>query len=158
MLSARTITGIAVWSIAGAAALPLSLFAAPVIEAAAWPVIDRQSVEFEVGDRTSGRMCWTWRWYKRRYAQPIVTSWAIQVDGTAVEFPTVVQREESQQVLRNPTAAPLGWGYQNLCTPVPTDLDRAKGVVIRGQINYRMPHNLWTLWYDMPPVIVPPVP
>jgi hypothetical protein len=158
MPSARTLAAITVWGLAGAAGAPLFLYATPMLEARMAPVLTDQSVDIADDDRSPGRMCWTWRWVKARYAQPIVVSWSITVDGTAVEFPAITERQRDGQVLRSPQASQVGPGCNDLCVVIPKDLDRVVGLTIKGQINYRMPHALWTIWQELPVVRVPPLP
>lgn len=159
MLSTRTVTAVVVWAIAGMMGTGLFLYATPFLEARYAPVLVDQKVQVDDDDRTSGQMCWTWSWVKQRYAQPIALSWSITVDGTAVEFPAVTIRQRDGEVVRSPaTAAALGPGSNDLCTKIPQDIDGLKGIVIRGQINYRMPHGLWTVWQELPVVRVPPWP
>lgn len=158
MLSIRTVTAVGVWATAGVFGTSLFLYATPVLEAQMAPVLSEQRVEVEPEDRSPGRVCWTWHWYKNRYAQPIAVSWAITVDGAAVEFPAITERQRDGQVLRNPQASQLGPGKNDLCVIIPRDLDRVPGLIIRGQINYRMPHGLWTIWQELPIVRVPPLP
>ena len=157
MLSARTVTAVAVWATAGVFGTALFLYATPAIEAELAPVLTDQRVEFDSADRSAGRMCWTWYWNKNRRAQPIAVSWAITVDGTAVEFPAITERQRDGRVLRNPQASQLGPGKNDLCVIIPRDLDRVPGLIIKGQINYRMPHGLWTIWQDLPVIRVPPL-
>ncbi|TCR64703.1 hypothetical protein [Bosea sp. BK604] len=157
MLSARTAAAVGVWATAGVVGTIMFVFGTPRLEAAFAPVLSEQRVEFEPGDRTPGRMCWTWYWVKVRYAQPIVVAWTITVEGTAVEFPVITARESDGEVLRNPETSALGPGRRDLCAAIPTELDQVKGLIIRGQINYRMPHGLWTIWQELPSVRVPPL-
>ena len=159
MLSARTVAAVGVWATAGVVGTALFLYATPMLETRFAPVLVDQRVETDADDRSPGRMCWTWHWNKVRYAQPIVVSWSITVEGTAVEFPAITERQRDGEVLRNPTTSSLGPGRNDLCAVIPADLDRIKtGLLIRGQINYRMPHGLWTLWQELPGVRVPPLP
>jgi hypothetical protein len=158
MLSARAVAAVVVWSVAGVAGSALFLYATPRLEAQMAPVLSSQSIRIDPGDRAPGRVCWTWSWVKNRFAQPISVSWTIMVDGTSVEFPAVTERERDGQVLRDPKASSLGPGQNDLCAPIPTHLDRIPGLTIRGQINYRMPHGLWTIWQELPVVRVPPLP
>jgi hypothetical protein len=158
MLSTKSIAAVAVWASAGMIATTLFLYATPMLEAKLAPVLTDQSVEIDEDDRTPGRMCWTWKWVKARYAQPVVVSWSITVEGTAVEFPAITERQRDGAVLRYPQASSIGPGRNDLCVVIPIDLDRVAGLVIRGQINYRMPHGLWTIWQELPSVRVPPLP
>ncbi len=158
MLSARTATAVGVWATAGVIGTTLFLYATPALEVRIAPVLTNQAVEFDGDDRSPGRMCWTWTWTKARYAQPIVVSWAITVDGTAVEFPAITERRRDGQVLRNPQASSIGPGRNDLCVSIPQDIDRVPGLTIRGQINYRMPHGLWTIWQELPVIRIPPLP
>lgn len=155
MLSARTAAAVLVWSVAGAIGSALFLYGTPMLEARMAPVLSSQHVEIDDDDRSPGRMCWTWFWTKNRYAQPIAVSWSITIDGTSVEFPAITERQRDGQILRNPQASALGPGRNDLCVVIPTDLDRVPGLTIRGQINYRMPHGLWTIWQELPVVRVP---
>ena len=157
MLSARTAAAVVVWSVAGAVGSALFLYGTPMLEASIAPVLSDQHIEIDADDRTPGRMCWTWHWTKNRYAQPIAVAWSITVDGTAVEFPAIAERQRDGQILRNPQASALGPGRNDLCVVIPSDLDRVPGLIIRGQINYRMPHGLWTIWQELPIVRVPPL-
>lgn len=158
MLSAKTVAAIIVWTIAGVAGSALFLYGTPMLEARLAPVLSSQGIRVDPGDRTPGRVCWTWSWFKNRFAQPISVSWTIMVDGTSVEFPAVTERERDGQVLRDPQASSLGAGQNDLCAPIPSHLDRIPGLTIKGQINYRMPHGLWTIWQELPVVRVPPLP
>lgn len=158
MLSARTAAAVGVWATAGLFGTALFLYATPMLEARFAPVLTDQRIEFDDDDRTPGRMCWTWHWNKVRYAQPIVVAWSITVEGTAVEFPAITERQRDGQVLRNPQASSLGPGRNDLCVTIPKELDKVPGLTIRGQINYRMPHGLWTIWLELPVVRVPPLP
>ncbi len=158
MLSVRTVTAVGVWATAGLFGTALFLYATPALEAQLAPVLSDQRVEVDHADRSPGRVCWTWYWNKVRYAQPIAVSWAITVDGTAVEFPAIAERQRDGQILRNPQASALGPGRNDFCVVIPSDLDRVPGLIIRGQINYRMPHGLWTIWQELPVVRVPPLP
>lgn len=155
--SIRVMTAFIVWSIAGVGGGALYLFATPRLEALLAPVLVDQRVEIEPGDRTPGRMCWTWYWTKVRHAQPVVVAWSITVEGTAVEFPAIVQRERNGDVVRNPQTAALGPGRNDLCVTIPAEIDKVPGLTIRGQINYRVPHGGWTIWQDLPVVRVPPL-
>lgn len=129
MLSARTATDAAVWASAGVRGTGLFLYATPMLEARMAPVLSDQHVEVDADDRSQGRI-----WVKNRYAQPIVVT--IMVEGTAVEFPTITQRQRDGR-----------WGPADngLCAAIPVDLDRVLGPTVRGQINYRMPAGLWTI-------------
>ncbi|MEN5084243.1 hypothetical protein ABE438_17320 [Bosea sp. TWI1241] len=158
MLGARTVAAVAVWAVAGIIGTTLFLYATPMLEARFAPVLTEQRVEIDQQDRSPGRMCWAWYWTKVRYAQPIVVSWSITVEGTAVEFPAITERQRDGAVLRNPQASALGPGRNELCVVIPVDLDRVPGLIIRGQINYRMPHGLWTIWQELPQIRVPPLP
>jgi hypothetical protein len=130
----------------------------PRIEAYLAPVLVDQRIEIDGTDRSAGRMCWTWFWNKVRYAQPVVVSWSIGVDGTTVVFPLITERERDGQVVRNVQPASLGLGHNDLCVVIPQDMDHVTGLTIRGQINYRVPHGLWTIWQELPVVHVPPLP
>lgn len=158
MLSARSAAAVGVWATAGVIGTTLFLYATPMLEARLAPVLTHQRVEVDADDRTPGRMCWTWHWVKARYAQPVVVSWSIAVEGTAVEFPAITERQRDGQVLRNPQASALGPGKNDLCVMIPADIDRIPGLTIRGQINYRMPHGLWTIWQELPVIRIPPLP
>lgn len=157
MLSARTVAAVGVWATAGIFGTALFLYATPMLEARLAPVLTEQSVEFDPEDRVPGRMCWTWRWNKVRYAQPLVVSWSILVDGTAVEFPAITERQRDGTVLRSPQTSSLGPGRNDLCVVIAKEIDRVHGLTIRGQINYRMSHGLWTIWQELPAVRVPPL-
>lgn len=157
MLSASTIAAIAVWASAGVIGSGLFLYGTPMLEAKLAPVIVDQKVETDPDDRSPGRMCWTWTWDKVRYAQPVVVSWSIAVEGTAVEFAAITERQRDGSLIRNPQPTPLGPGRNDLCVVIPAELDHVSGMTIRGQINYRVPHGLWTIWQDLPVVRVPPL-
>ena len=157
MLSTRTAAAVMVWSVAGAIGSGLFLYGTPMLEARMAPVLSDQRVETDADDRTPGKMCWTWHWTKNRYAQPIAVAWSITIDGTSVEFPAIAKRQRDGQILRSPQASALGPGRSDLCVVIPADLDRVPGLIIRGQINYRMPHGLWTIWQELPVVRVPPL-
>lgn len=157
MLSARAITAVAVWSAAGILGAGLFLYATPMLETKMAPVLSDQRIETDADDRSPGRMCWTWHWVKNRYAQPIVVSWTISIEGTAVAFPAITERQRDGQVLRYPETGSLGPGRNDLCVVIPADLDKVPGLTIRGQINYRMPHGLWTIWQELPMLRVPPL-
>ena len=158
MLSTRTATAVVVWATAGIIGTGLFLFATPALEARYAPVLSDQQVDVDATDRTPGQVCWTWSWIKKRYAQPIVSSWSIVVDGTAVEYPAITRRQRDQEIVRDIRPAALGPGSNDLCVIIPAELDHLKTLTIKGQINYRMPHGLWTIWQDMPEVKVPPLP
>jgi hypothetical protein len=158
MLSIKTVTAFGVWATAGVVGSMLFLYVTPSLEMRMAPVLSEQHVEIDDDDRSPGRMCWTWFWVKNRYAQPIAVSWTIAIDGTAVEFPAITERQRDGQVLRNPQASQIGPGKNDLCVVIPKDLDRVNGLTIKGQINYRMPHGLWTIWQELPVVRVPPLP
>jgi hypothetical protein len=158
MFSRGTIAAIGVWAMAGAVGSGLFLYGTPMLEAKLAPVLRDQRIEIDADDRSPGRMCWTWVWNKVRYAQPVVVSWSISVEGTAVEFSAITERQRDGEVIRNLQPTPLGPGRNDLCVMIPADLDRVKGLTIRGQINYRVPHGLWTIWQDLPVVRVPPLP
>lgn len=157
-MRAKTFAAVAVYSLAGSIGLPLWLYASPRIEAILAPVLTHQQVEFDSDDRTPGRFCWTWKWVKTRPAQPIVSSWALVVDGNAVEFPVVTSRQRDGEVLRAINPAPEGPGQNDICVTIPPDLDRSPGLRVKGQINYRTTHEFWTIWQDLPEIIVPPLP
>jgi hypothetical protein len=158
MFHPKTLVALGVYTIAGAFGLILFIYATPRIEAVMAPVLADQKVEFDDDDRTPGKMCWTWSWNKVRYAQAVTLAWSMTVEGTAAEFPTIAERQRDGETLRYPQTAGLGPGRNDLCVNIPADLDKVKGLVIRGQINYRMPHGLWTIWQDLPAVRVPPLP
>jgi hypothetical protein len=158
MLSTKTIAAVSVWATAGIVGTTLFLYASPALEARLAPVLVDQRIEIDDADRSPGRMCWTWHWTKRRYAQPVVASWSISIDGTAVEIPAVTERERDRTVVRNPQTHTLGPGRNDLCVSIPDTFDRVNGLTIRGHINYRMPHGLWTIWQELPVVRVPPLP
>lgn len=158
MMSAGTVAAIAVWSTAGLIGSGLFLYGTPMLEARLAPVIIDQKVETDADDRSPGRMCWTWTWNKVRYAQPVVVSWSLAVEGTAVEFAVVTERQRDGAVVRDPKPTPLGPGSNDLCAIIPADFDRVPGLTIRGQISYRLPHGLWTIWQPLPTVRVPPLP
>jgi hypothetical protein len=158
MMSARTAGGVLAWTIGGACATALYVFASPALESKFAPVLVDQSVEFDKDDRTPGRFCWVWKWRKVRYAQPASVSWQIAVEGTNVEFPTIAERQRDGQILRNPQAAAIGAGRNDLCVTIPADLDKVSGLTIRGQVAYRMPHGLWTVWQELPVIRIPPLP
>lgn len=157
MLTSRTAAAIFVWALAGSVSAGLFLYATPMLEARMAPVLTDQRVETDEDDRSPGKMCWTWHWLKARYAQPMVLSWTITIDGTSVEFPAITERQRDGQVLRYPQTGALGPGRNDLCVVIPADIDRVEGLTIRGQINYRMPHGLWTIWQELPVVKVPPL-
>lgn len=158
MLSARTAAAFVVWSIAGIISSGLFLYGTPMLEAKLAPVLTNQKIEINDDDRSPGRMCWTWSWVKVRYAQPVVLSWSITVEGTTVEFPVITERQRDSQIIRNVQPTALGAGRNDLCVVIPKELDRVTGLTIRGQINYRVPHGLWTIWQELPVVHVPPLP
>lgn len=158
MLSAKTVTAVAVWATAGVIGTGMFLYVTPMLEANLAPVLTDQRVETDPEDRMPGKMCWTWHWIKARYAQPIVVAWTISVEGTAVEFPAITERQRDGGVLRYPQTGALGPGRNDLCVKIPADLDNVAGLTIRGQINYRMPHGLWTLWQELPVIRIPPLP
>lgn len=158
MFHPKTLVALAVYTFAGATGLILFAFATPRIEAVMAPILTDQEVEFDPDDRTPGKMCWTWRWNKVRYAQAVALAWSMTVDGTAAEFPVIAVRQPDGEILSYPRTAALGPGKTDLCVSIPPTLDKANGVVIRGQINYRMPHGLWTIWQELPTVRVPPLP
>jgi len=123
MLSARTVTAVGVWATAGVVSTALFLFATPFLEARMAPVLSNQHIEFDADDRTPGRMCWTWFWQKTRYAQPLVVAWTITVDGTAVEFPAITerQRDARSSAIRTPVrSGPAGMIYAPRSGPIST--------------------------------------
>lgn len=158
MLKATTFVALGIHITAGLFGLTLFVYATPRLEAWIAPVLEDQEAVVDADDRAPGRVCWTWKWNKVRYAQPVAVSWSIAVEGTAIEFPAITERQRDGEVLRNPQASPLGPGQNDLCVKIPADLDRVSGLTIRGQINYRMPHGLWTTWQDLPVVRIPPLP
>jgi hypothetical protein len=133
------------------------MFAAPALEARLAPVLTDQRIVIEADDRKPGRMCWTWHWVKRRYAQPVVVTWSIAIDNTAVAIPVVAEREADGFALRTPATHSPGAGRNDLCVKIPDHLDKSPGMTIKGSINYRTSHGLWTVWQDMPTVKVPPL-
>lgn len=157
MLTTRTAAAVCVWATAGIVSAVLFLYGTPAMEARFAPVLIDQRIEHDPEDRTPGRMCWTWRWTKVRNAEPVVVAWSISLEGTAVQFPAVTQRQRDGQVLRHPQATTLGPGQNDLCVLIPIEIDNLPGLTIRGAINYRMPHGLWTIWQELPVVRVPPV-
>jgi hypothetical protein len=157
MFRAQTIAAVLVWATAGITGTLMFLFLTPTLESRYAPVLINQTAKVDPADRTTGQVCWTWAWEKVRYAQPITTSWSIVVDGTAVEYPAVVQRQRDGEVLRDVRPAALGKGTNDLCAVIPNELDKLRTLTIRGQINYRMPHGLWTVWQELPVVRVPPL-
>lgn len=157
MLSARAAGAVTAWTIGGAVTCFLVIFASPALEARFHPVLVDQSTEFDPADRTPGRFCWTWKWRKVRYAQPTSVSWQIAVEGTNVEFPTIAERQRDGEIVRNPRAAAMGPGRNDLCVSVPSDLDKVSGLTIRGQVAYRMPHGLWSVWQELPVIRIPPL-
>lgn len=84
------------------------LYATPILDAKLAPLSAEQSVEFHGDDRLPGRMCGEWHWTMARYAQPIVLSWSISIEGTAVKFPAITERQGDRQVVWNPQARALG--------------------------------------------------
>lgn len=60
-------------------------------------------------------MCWTWYWNKVRNAQPMVVSWSIIVEGTAVEFPAITERKRDGELLLYPQTSGLGPRRNDLC-------------------------------------------
>lgn len=144
-----------IWAIAGMIGSALFVHASPILERRLAPVLTDQRIEIDLEDRTEGRMCWTWYWNKRRYAQPLIVSWSLSIEGTAVEVPIITSRERDGMVLRNPQVHAIGQGKNELCAIIPATYDRLTGLVIRGHINYKLPHGLWTMWQELPPVKVP---
>lgn len=158
MFHPKTIVALSVYTVAGAVGLILFIYGTPRVEAFLAPVLVDQRIELEPEDRTPGRMCWTWHWNKVRYAQATTLAWSMTVEGAAGEFPTVAERQQDGETLRYPRTAGLGPGRTDLCVTIPPNLDNAKGLIIQGQINYRTPHGLWTMWQKLPTVRVPPLP
>jgi len=148
---------LAIWGAAFSLMAWLFFYISPSIEATFFPVLSEQRIIIEPNDRTPGRMCWTWKWVKKRYAQPIVVAWTIQVNGSAVFYQGVTRRERDGTLVGSPVPAALGPGEDDFCTTIPASIDNAPGLVIRGFINYEVPHRLWTIWQDLPPVRVPPL-
>lgn len=146
-----------VWPAATMLGLWLFFSVTPIIEARIAPVLENQDIEYDADDRSPGKMCWTWKWDKKREALPIVVAWTTAVRGSAVEFPTITRRERTGEVIRTPQPAPLGKGQNSFCADIPSSIDREQGLVILGVVNYRMPHGLWTMWQSVPPVNVPPL-
>lgn len=154
---ARLIVPAFVWSVAMGIGTWLFFNVTPSIEARVFPVLTKQYNDVEQGDRSVGQICWTWHWNKTRHAQPLVLSWTIIVNGTVVEFPAVTRRERDGSVIRDPQPAALGPGQNDLCTTIPATIDKERDLTVRGVIGYRVPHGLWTIWQDLPPVVVPPL-
>ena len=148
---------LAIWGAAFSLMAWLFFYISPSIEATFFPVLSEQRIIIEPNDRTPGRMCWTWKWVKKRYAQPIVVAWTIQVNGSAVFYQGVTRRERDGTLVGSPVPAALGPGEDDFCTTIPASIDNAPGLVIRGVINHQVPHRLWTIWQDLPPVRVPPL-
>jgi len=157
MLSAKSAAAVFVWSIAGLVGGGLFLYATPWLEGRLAPILVDQSVEVEPSDRSPGKMCWTWKWNKVRYGRPVSTSWSISVEGTSIAFPAITERERDGSIVRDTKPAPLGPGQNDLCARIPADLDKTTGLTIRGQINYSVPHGLWSIWQELPVVKVPPI-
>ena len=158
MVQTQTLAAGFIWASAGLLGSGLFLYGTPWLESYLAPVLKDQSMTVDASDRTPGRVCWTWRAVKTRYAAPVSLSWAFVIEGTTVEFPAVVERERDGTIVRNPATVATGPAALDFCTNIPQYLDRATGLVIRGQINYRMPHGLWTIWHPLPDVVVPDLP
>lgn len=153
MTRPKFIAGAIVWLAAGFIGLGMFYFITPQIESRVAPVLDFQTVDNV--ERQPGKVCWLWTWNKARYAQPIVIAWSIVLDGTAVEYPAVVERRRDGEVIRKPRASALGPGRNELCATIPSELDRVKNLTIRGQAHYAVSHGLWTIWQELPAVEVP---
>lgn len=148
---------LAIWGAAFSLMAWLFFYFAPAIEATLFPVLTEQSIVIEPNDRSPGEMCWTWKWNKKRHARPLLVAWTIKVSGSAVFYQGVTRRERDKSIVGNPSLAALGPGQNDFCTIIPAFIDNAPGLVIRGVINYQVPHRLWTIWQDLPPVRVPPL-
>ncbi|MCB8819959.1 hypothetical protein [Microvirga rosea] len=84
-------------------------------------------------------------------------AWSLVVDGTAVEYPAVVARRRDGEIIKDVKTASLGPSSNELCARIPAELDPVKGLLLRGQANYAVPHGFWTIWQDLPPITVPPL-
>ena len=157
MLTTKAAAAIFAWVFTGINGLAGFAYLMPFLEAKLAPVLTNQRILIEEGDRTRGKMCWTWFWTKRRYAQPVVITWSLAVNHTAMAIPVVAEREQDGFALRVPLTHSPRHGRNDLCVAIPAYLDSARGLSIRGSINYRTSHGLWTVWQDMPEVMVPPL-
>lgn len=157
-MAARFLIHAFVWTFAMGIGTWLFFYVTPSIEARVFPVLTQQRADVDPGDRTPGKICWTWHWNKTRHAQPLVVSWTIVVNGTAVEYQVVTRRERDGTVIRDQQPAALGPGQSDLCAAIPATIDRERDLTVRGVIGYRVPHGLWTIWQDLPPVVVPTLP
>jgi hypothetical protein len=155
MTMRKVMAGAAVWLIAAFVGSSLFLYVSPSLEAHFAPVLSNQRAEVTL--REPGRVCWRWTWHKERYAQPTVIAWSLVVDGTAVEYPAVVSRRRDGEVIKDIRTASLGPGTNELCAKIPAELDGVTDLVIRGQVNYAVPHGFWTIWQDLPVIPVPPL-
>lgn len=155
--SPRNVAAALIWAMITITSLWLFFFVTPVLEARFLPVITDQKVEVNPEDRSPGQICWTWSWVKTRQATPVVVAWTIHVSGTAVEYQAVTRRQRDNRVMRDPQPIPPGKGENDLCAIIPTTIDKEPDLTIRGVISYIPPHRLWQLWYDLPPVRVPPL-
>lgn len=144
-----------VWTMALILGLVLFYFATPPLEARFYPVLTKQRIENV--ERFPGRVCWRWVWNKVRFAHPSVVSWSLVVNGTAVEYQILPRRKRDGEVVRDIKPAPLGPGSNEFCASIAATLDTIPDLTIQGQAGYVVPHGLWTIWQEVPPVPVPTV-
>lgn len=157
-MPAKLAVPLIVWSMTFSIMGWLFLYISPTVEAALFPVLTNQRVIVDPDDRKPGEVCWKWQWVKRRHAQPVIVAWTIKVGGSAVIYQGVTRRERDRTLVGTPITASLGPGSDDFCTAIPSIIDNEPGIVVHGIINYRVPHGLWTVWQDLPPVRVPELP
>jgi hypothetical protein len=86
---------------------------------------------------------------------PTSVAWSLIVVETAVKYPVVVARRRDGEIIKDIRTATLGPGSNELCAKIPAELDTVRDLVIRGQVNYAVPHGFWTIWQDLPLISVP---
>lgn len=143
-----------VWGTAVFVGLGLFFTVTPLLEQRFYPVLVDQRVEKIV--REYDQVCWTWIWNKRRYATPVIVSWSLNVNGTSAEFQVLPRRQSDGAVVRDVRPASTGIGENRFCAKIPETLREVPELTVRGQINYIVPHQLWTVWQDLPAVPIPP--
>jgi hypothetical protein len=129
------IAGGLVWIVAVMIGYQLFYYVTPQLEAQFFPVITDQSITNV--RRDNEKVCWTWRWVKRRYAYPKTVVWNLVVDGTAVAQTLIVTRQRDGSIVRDLKGSALGPGSTDLCAPIPVDFTDLQTLTIRGAIGTR---------------------